>query len=104
MECALAKLDRFKASIPGNNVLDVSFSDAPLRLALWMGACVSVIAMLYGFYVFVERLMSTTYLPGWTSTMRYTCHSESNPGSAVRAAFQSAIFGSRPSSRASTAP
>ena len=58
-----------KASIPGNNVLDVSFSDAPLRLALWMGACVSALAMLYGSYVIIYRLVSADFVPGWASTI-----------------------------------
>ena len=47
----------------------VSFSDAPLRLALWMGACVSGLAMLYGCYVVVGRLISDDYVPGWASTI-----------------------------------
>ena len=47
----------------------VSFSDAPLRLALWMGACVSGLAILYGSYVIVTRLLSEDYVPGWASTI-----------------------------------
>jgi polyisoprenyl-phosphate glycosyltransferase len=47
----------------------VSFSDAPLRLALWLGACVSGMAILYGCYVIVTRLMSNDYVPGWASTI-----------------------------------
>jgi glycosyltransferase involved in cell wall biosynthesis len=47
----------------------VGFSDAPLRMALWLGACVSALAMLYGAYVGVTRLMSNDYVPGWASTI-----------------------------------
>ena len=47
----------------------VSFSDAPLRLALWMGACVSGLAILYGSFVIVTRLISDDYVPGWASTI-----------------------------------
>jgi len=47
----------------------VSFSDAPLRVALWFGLCVSTTAIIYGLYVFVERLMAQQYVAGWASTM-----------------------------------
>jgi dolichol-phosphate mannosyltransferase len=47
----------------------VSFSDAPLRLALWLGLSVSTTAIIYGLYVFIERLLSQQYVPGWASTM-----------------------------------
>ena len=47
----------------------VSFSDAPLRLALWLGLLVSTTAIIYGLYVFVERLLSQQYVAGWASTM-----------------------------------
>ena len=47
----------------------VSFSDAPLRLALWMGTLVSMTAIIYGIYVFIWRLVSSDYVPGWASTM-----------------------------------
>ena len=47
----------------------VSFSDAPLKLALWMGSCVSGFALLYGCYVIAKRLLSDDFLPGWSSTM-----------------------------------
>ena len=47
----------------------VSFSDAPLRLALWMGTLVSITAIIYGIYVIISRLMSDVYVPGWASTM-----------------------------------
>ena len=47
----------------------VGFSDAPLRLALWMGACVSGFALLYGTGVIVNRLLTNDYVPGWASTI-----------------------------------
>jgi dolichol-phosphate mannosyltransferase len=48
----------------------VSFSDAPLRLALWMGFAVSAAALLYGLYVIVSALMGGHGLvAGWASTM-----------------------------------
>ena len=47
----------------------VGFSDAPLRFALWMGAGVSAIAMLYGSYVMVSRFFTANYVPGWASTI-----------------------------------
>ncbi len=47
----------------------VGFSDAPLRLALWLGACVSALAMLYGAYVGVTRMLANDYVPGWASTI-----------------------------------
>lgn len=47
----------------------VSFSDAPLRLALWMGMGVSSLGILYGIYVMITRLMQEDYVPGWASTI-----------------------------------
>ncbi len=47
----------------------ISFSDAPLKLALWMGAGVSGVALLYGCYVILKRLFVEDFLPGWSSTM-----------------------------------
>ena len=47
----------------------VGFSDAPLRFALWMGAGVSAVAMLYGSYVMVSRFFTANYVPGWASTI-----------------------------------
>jgi glycosyltransferase involved in cell wall biosynthesis len=47
----------------------VSFSDAPLRLALWMGGGVSAFAILYGLYVIISRLLTENYVPGWASTI-----------------------------------
>lgn len=45
----------------------VGFSDAPLRLALWAGACVSALAILYGVFVAITRLLTSDYVPGWAS-------------------------------------
>jgi glycosyltransferase involved in cell wall biosynthesis len=45
----------------------VSFSDAPLRLALWMGMGVSTIAMLYGAFVIAMWVANTDLVPGWSS-------------------------------------
>jgi dolichol-phosphate mannosyltransferase len=47
----------------------VSFSDAPLRLALWLGLGVSCWALFYAAYVFVSRGLLGDPVPGWTSTM-----------------------------------
>ena len=47
----------------------VSFSDAPLRLALWLGIGVSCWALFYAAYVFVSRGLLGDPVPGWTSTM-----------------------------------
>jgi glycosyltransferase involved in cell wall biosynthesis len=47
----------------------VSFSDAPLRLALWMGMGVSCLGILYGIYVMLSRLVRDDYVPGWASTI-----------------------------------
>ena len=47
----------------------VSFSDAPLRLALWAGVGVSALAMLYGCYVIVLSLAHAELVQGWSSTV-----------------------------------
>ena len=48
----------------------VSFSDAPLKLALWMGFGVSAAALLYGLYVVVTALTGGHGLvAGWASTI-----------------------------------
>ncbi len=47
----------------------ISFSDAPLRLALWLGTLVSSTAFLYGAYVLITGLFTKSYVPGWASTM-----------------------------------
>ncbi len=48
----------------------VGFSDAPLRLALWIGTAVSACAMLYGVYVVGLWLShDPSLVPGWSSTI-----------------------------------
>jgi dolichol-phosphate mannosyltransferase len=47
----------------------ISFSEAPLRFALWSGIGVSILAFLYGCYVIVQRLANPDSLPGWSSTI-----------------------------------
>ena len=48
----------------------VSFSDAPLRLALWLGLLVSAAALAYGVYVIGAALGGGHNLaPGWASTI-----------------------------------
>jgi glycosyltransferase involved in cell wall biosynthesis len=50
----------------------VSFSDAPLRLALWAGMAVSVLAMLYGCWVIAMWASSADLTRGWSSTIVIT--------------------------------
>ena len=45
----------------------VSFSDAPLRLALWAGLAISSLAILYGLYVIAMWTMSADFARGWSS-------------------------------------
>ncbi|MHB2170071.1 glycosyltransferase family 2 protein [Alsobacter sp. R-9] len=47
----------------------IGFSDAPLRLALWTGALVSVGAVCYGLYVLWLALFHTDLVQGWASTI-----------------------------------
>ena len=47
----------------------VSFSDAPLKLAIWTGATVSALAVVYGMYSIVAGLFSDSVVRGWTSTV-----------------------------------
>lgn len=47
----------------------IGFSDAPLRLALWLGATVSIGALLFGAYVFSMALFTDHYVDGWASTI-----------------------------------
>jgi dolichol-phosphate mannosyltransferase len=47
----------------------VSFSDAPLRLAIWFGLAVSACAVLYGFYVASLWFMHSHLVEGWSSTI-----------------------------------
>jgi glycosyltransferase involved in cell wall biosynthesis len=47
----------------------VSFSDAPLKLAIWTGAAVSALAVLYGAYAILSGLFTDHVVRGWTSTV-----------------------------------
>lgn len=47
----------------------VSFSDAPLKLAIWAGAAVSMLAVLYGLYAIATGLFTDHAVRGWTSTV-----------------------------------
>lgn len=47
----------------------VSFSDAPLKLAIWAGATVSALAVIYGIYSVLAGLFSDSVVRGWTSTV-----------------------------------
>lgn len=47
----------------------VSFSDAPLKLAIWSGAAVSLLAVLYGLYAIATGLFTDHAVRGWTSTV-----------------------------------
>ena len=45
----------------------VSFSDAPLRVALWAGLAISSTAALYGLWVIVMWAMNADFARGWSS-------------------------------------
>jgi polyisoprenyl-phosphate glycosyltransferase len=45
----------------------ISFSDVPLRLALWLGALVSVGAVLFGAFVIALAFVHPNAVPGWSS-------------------------------------
>ncbi len=47
----------------------LSFSDAPLRLAIWFGLAVSACAVLYGFYVAGLWFTNSHLVEGWSSTI-----------------------------------
>lgn len=47
----------------------IGFSDAPLRLALWLGAIISFCAMGYGAYIVVLTMFSDQLVSGWASTV-----------------------------------
>jgi hypothetical protein len=47
----------------------LSFSEAPLRLAIWCGVAVSALAMLYGIYVMAAWLANDEFVRGWSSTI-----------------------------------
>ncbi len=45
----------------------ISFSDAPLKLAVWAGVIVSGLAVLYGVYAVAAALLGETETAGWAS-------------------------------------
>jgi glycosyltransferase involved in cell wall biosynthesis len=47
----------------------IGFSDAPLRLAIWLGLAVSGLALAYGCYVIGLWLLSSQLVAGWSSTI-----------------------------------
>lgn len=47
----------------------VGFSDVPLRLAFWLGAVVSISAMLYGIYIACLAIFTDELIQGWASTI-----------------------------------
>jgi polyisoprenyl-phosphate glycosyltransferase len=47
----------------------IGFSDAPLRLAIWLGLAVSGLALAYGCYVIGLWLLSSHLVAGWSSTI-----------------------------------
>ncbi|MEO0108384.1 MAG: glycosyltransferase family 2 protein [candidate division WOR-3 bacterium] len=48
----------------------ISFSNIPLRLALWLGVAVSSVSFLYALYALIRKLVNpTSQLYGWTSTV-----------------------------------
>ncbi len=47
----------------------IGFSDAPLRLAIWIGLAVSGMAILYGLYVLGLWLAHSSLVEGWSSTI-----------------------------------
>ncbi|HVB89974.1 MAG TPA: glycosyltransferase family 2 protein [Beijerinckiaceae bacterium] len=50
----------------------ISFSEAPLRAALWSGISVSLVALAYGCYVVGLWLTDANLVPGWSSTIVVT--------------------------------
>lgn len=47
----------------------IGFSDAPLRLAIWLGLSVSALAVLYGTYVIGQWFVDRNLVTGWASTI-----------------------------------
>ncbi|WP_338001460.1 glycosyltransferase family 2 protein [Aminobacter anthyllidis] len=47
----------------------VSFSETPLRLALWGGLVISGLAMSYGVYAMLAWIFESGVIAGWTSTV-----------------------------------
>jgi dolichol-phosphate mannosyltransferase len=48
-----------------NGVL--GYSDAPLRLSIWLGFLVSGFAVIYGFYAIILKLFTDSTVTGWSS-------------------------------------
>jgi glycosyltransferase involved in cell wall biosynthesis len=46
----------------------IGFSDAPLKMAIWLGLAVSTMALLFGLYA-IERYLTNDVVTGWTSTV-----------------------------------
>jgi glycosyltransferase involved in cell wall biosynthesis len=46
----------------------IGFSDAPLKLAIWLGLAVSALALFIGLYA-IERYLTNQVITGWTSTV-----------------------------------
>ncbi len=47
----------------------IGFSDVPLRLALWLGALVSLAALGYGAWATIMALLGAPFVSGWASTI-----------------------------------
>ncbi|RWO05417.1 MAG: glycosyltransferase [Mesorhizobium sp.] len=47
----------------------VSFSEKPLRMALWGGLAISALAVLFGIYAIFAWIFETGIIAGWTSTV-----------------------------------
>ena len=47
----------------------LGFSDAPLRLVVWLGMLVSMLAVAFGLYAIAIRLARHDLVPGWASTI-----------------------------------
>jgi dolichol-phosphate mannosyltransferase len=45
----------------------ISFSDKPLRVALWLGLAVSSLAIVFGGYVLALAMLGSDMAPGWAS-------------------------------------
>lgn len=45
----------------------LSFSRAPLRIATWVGAIVSLLSLLYGVYAIAQVIVFRVAIPGWAS-------------------------------------
>jgi glycosyltransferase involved in cell wall biosynthesis len=50
----------------------ISFSDAPLRIALWAGMAISMLAMLFGVAIIIAAFTGAGFVPGWSSTIVVT--------------------------------